>query len=61
MEHGAFADELWLLNAEAITVEGIAFEPSLEVTTSLYEITAPGFNGKTLHIRHDGKAWEDGE
>ena len=57
-EHGAFADELRLLNAEAITVEGIAFEPSLEVTASLYEITAPGFNGKTLHIRHDGKVWE---
>ena len=60
-EHGVFADELRLLNAEAITVEGIAFEPSLEVTASLYEITAPGFNGKTLHIRHDGKVWEDGE
>jgi len=60
-EHGAFADELRLLNAEAITVEGIAFEPSLEVTASLYEITAPGFDGKTLHIRHDGKVWEDGE
>ena len=25
------------------------------------EATAPGFNGKTLHLRHDGKVWEDGE
>jgi hypothetical protein len=29
----------------------------LTVTPSLYEITAPGFDGATLHIRQDGKVW----
>lgn len=57
--HGVFADALRLLNAAEIIIEGIAFEPSLEATTRMYQITAPGFNGTTIHIRHDGKVWED--
>jgi hypothetical protein len=29
----------------------------MQVTESLYEITAPGFNGMVVHIRQDGKTW----
>ena len=58
-EHHTYADDLKLLNAETITLDGRAFEPTLWVTASMYEITAPGFGGKTLHIRHDGKVWEE--
>jgi len=59
--YGVFADALRLLKPEEITIEGMAFDPSMRVTASMYEITAPGFNGKTLHLRHDGKVWEEGE
>jgi hypothetical protein len=58
-EHHAYAGDLTLLRAAEITIEGRAFEPSMQVTTSMYEITAPGFDGKTVHIRQDGKVWED--
>lgn len=56
-EHGAFAGDLRLLEGDAISVEGLFFDPSLQVTASLYEIVAPGFDGKTVHIRQDGKVW----
>jgi len=29
----------------------------LEATTSLYEISAPGHDGRVLHIRQDGRTW----
>ena len=29
----------------------------VQVTDSLYEITANGFNGAVLHLRQDGKVW----
>ncbi|PSQ71219.1 MAG: carbohydrate-binding family 9-like protein, partial [Bacteroidetes bacterium QH_1_64_81] len=34
-----------------------AFDPTLQTTQTMYEITAPGENGTTVHIRHDGKVW----
>ncbi len=43
--------------AGAIAVEGLDFKPVLQVTDSLYEISAPGFDGATVHIRQDGKVW----
>ena len=38
-------------------MEGLTFAPKLQVTDSLYEITANGFNGAVLHLRQDGKVW----
>jgi len=55
--HGHYASSLAALDADDITLDGQAFEPTLRATPSLYEITAPGADGSTLHIRHDGKAW----
>lgn len=55
--HGRYADDLADLNSSAITVEGLVFEPELRKTQSMYEITAPGVDGVTVHIRHDGRVW----
>ena len=55
--HGTYADDLASLNAGDITVEGPDFAPTLQTTQSAYEITAPGVDGATLHIRQDGKSW----
>jgi hypothetical protein len=57
--NGRYAADLEALNASDVHVEGLDFRPSLQVTQSLYEITAPGFGGKLLHIRQDGKVWAD--
>ena len=56
-QHGHYADELSLLQANELTVEGTDFRPRLETTASLYEITAPGRDSTRLHIRQDGRAW----
>jgi hypothetical protein len=40
-------------------VEGLHFRPSLHTTPSLYEIAAPGFHGRTVRIRQDGRVWMD--
>lgn len=57
--HGRYASDLAELEAGEISVEGgdIDFEPTLQVTQSSYEITSPGADGTTVHIRHDGKVW----
>jgi hypothetical protein len=55
--HGRFAGNLAALNATDIEVEGLAFTPSLEVTESLYELRAPGFDGAVVHLRQDGRTW----
>jgi hypothetical protein len=54
---GTYASDLAALDAGNIQVEGLAFRPAMQVTESLYEITAPGFNGMAVHIRQDGKVW----
>jgi hypothetical protein len=54
---GTYATDLPALDAGTIQVEGLAFRPAMQVTDSLYEITAPGFNGMVVHIRQDGKVW----
>jgi hypothetical protein len=60
-EHKRYASDLASLGVGAsagdIRVEGITFAPKLQVTDSLYEITAAGFNGDVLHLRQDGKVW----
>jgi hypothetical protein len=36
---------------------GFVFEPTLQATADLYEVSAPGPGGVTLHLRHDGRVW----
>ena len=55
--HGQYATDLSDLKADDIAVEGLDFRPVLQATQSTYEITAPGFDGATLHLGHDGKVW----
>ena len=62
-QHGRYADDLETLDARNIEVDGLEFRPALATAGSLYEISAPGFDGATVHIRHDGLVWmtrEDG-
>lgn len=54
---GRYARDLAALDASNIRVEGLEFRPTLQSTDSLYEISAPGFNGVTVHLRQDGKTW----
>jgi hypothetical protein len=55
--HDRYASDLAALDAASIRVEGLEFRPVLEVTGSLYEIRANGFNGAVVHLRQDGKVW----
>jgi hypothetical protein len=55
--HGRYTSDLAALDAAAIRVDGLDFRPVMEATTSAYEITANGFGGAVVHIRHDGKVW----
>jgi len=55
--NGRYADDLAALGQGDIRVEGFAFEPSMQATRELYEISAKGFGGVTVHIRQDGRAW----
>jgi hypothetical protein len=57
--HGRWASDLQALGGGDVQVEGLEFRPSLAVTRTLYEITAPGFDGRTVHIVQDGRAWVD--
>jgi hypothetical protein len=55
--NGRYASDLAALGAAAIRVDGLEFQPSLQVTDSLYEIRAAGFDGAVVHIRQDGRVW----
>jgi len=55
--HGRYAEDLAELLAGDASVEGVALEAELRTTPTSYEITAPGGEGTTVHIRHDGKVW----
>ncbi|WP_105011606.1 carbohydrate-binding family 9-like protein [Salinibacter sp. 10B] len=55
--HGTYASSLSALDADEISLEDRPFTPTLQATQSMYEITAPGANDTTVHIRHDGKVW----
>jgi hypothetical protein len=55
--HGRYASDLEAINAADIRVQGLEFTPSMQSTESLYEISAKGFAGATVHIRYDGKVW----
>jgi hypothetical protein len=56
-KNGHYATDPKQLNADDITIYGIDFVPSIQVTKSMYEITVVGFLGKTFHIRDDGRVW----
>jgi hypothetical protein len=55
--NGRYADDLAALGSGDIRVEGLAFAPSMQATRDLYEISAKGFGGATVHIRQDGRTW----
>jgi hypothetical protein len=54
---GRYATDLTALDVAGIQVEGLEFRPSMQVTDSLYEIRANGFDGAVVHLRQDGKVW----
>jgi hypothetical protein len=56
-EHGQYANTLGELAASDVRVEGGNLTASLGTTASLYEITAPGAGGATVHISQDGRTW----
>jgi cellulose/xylan binding protein with CBM9 domain len=55
--NGRYATDLAALRASDIQVEELGFKPEMQSTSSLYEISAKGFNNATVHIRQDGKVW----
>ena len=55
--HGRYAADLSALGVERIVVDGLTFRPTMQVTESLYEIQAQGFDGRTVRIRQDGRVW----
>jgi hypothetical protein len=55
--HNRYAADLASLNVQDIRVDGIDFRPSIQVTDSLYELRAPGFDGAAVHLRQDGRVW----
>jgi hypothetical protein len=54
---GRYATTLDPLNVADIHVEGLDFRPDIHATPSMYQISAPGFDGATVHINHDGRVW----
>jgi hypothetical protein len=55
--HGRYASDLQALNVTDIKVEGLEFRPTMQVTDSLYEIRAAGFDGAVVRLRQDGRVW----
>jgi hypothetical protein len=55
--NGAYVTSLDALKAAEIRVEGLEFRPAMTATAAMYEITAKGFNGATLHINQEGRVW----
>lgn len=54
---GHYASSLSALDADEIGLDDRAFAPTLQTTQSIYELTAPGADGTTVHLRSDGKTW----
>lgn len=54
---GQYAPDLAALDAGNIRVEGIEFQPAMQATADLYQISAKGAGGTTVWIRQDGKTW----
>lgn len=60
-EHGTYATALSALNASNVQLPERDFAPTLRTTQTMYEISAPGARGTTVHIRQDGRVWVTGE
>ncbi|MFB6230298.1 MAG: carbohydrate-binding family 9-like protein [Salinibacter sp.] len=58
---GHYASSLSALDAADVKIQGRPFTPTLQTTQSMYEITALGARGTTVHIRSDGKTWTSTE
>ena len=58
---GQYASSLGALSADDITLDGLSFAPTLQATSTMYEIAAPAPTGATVRIRQDGKVWVTGE
>jgi hypothetical protein len=56
-ETGRYAATLSALDAADISLDGQSVAPTLQATHTGYEITAPGPEGTTVHLRSDGKTW----
>ena len=54
---GRYAGDLAALDASAVTIDEVAFNPVLSATASMYEIVARGANGTMVHIAQDGRTW----
>jgi hypothetical protein len=55
--NGRYASDLAALDAGNIRVDGIDFQPAMQSTADLYQISAKGSGGATVRIRQDGKVW----
>ncbi len=55
--HDRFATTLSELEAGDISIPDRPFDPDLQATQTMYEITASGVDGSTVHLRQDGKVW----
>ncbi|WP_233993701.1 carbohydrate-binding family 9-like protein [Salinibacter altiplanensis] len=60
-EHGTYATALSALNASDVQLPERDFAPTLRTTQTMYEISAPGVEGTTVHIRQDGRVWVTGK
>ena len=54
---GRYAEDLGLLDAADVRVEGWDLGLSMQATRDMYRIDAKGFGGAVAHIQHDGKVW----
>ncbi|HEV3485114.1 MAG TPA: carbohydrate-binding family 9-like protein [Vicinamibacterales bacterium] len=57
--NGRYASDLAMIDASNIAVDGLDFKPSVQVTDSLYEMRANGFDGAVVRLRQDGRVWVD--
>jgi hypothetical protein len=55
--NGVFANTLARLDARNITLQGREFRPVLAMTSTGYEISAPGFDDVEAHVNHEGRVW----
>ena len=55
--HDEYARSLDDLRVADIRVGGLQFRPTVETTSTAFEITAKGFDGLLAHINQDGRVW----
>ncbi|MDR8393565.1 carbohydrate-binding family 9-like protein [Aliifodinibius sp. S!AR15-10] len=60
LNHGVYTDDASTLGIDDIKIEGLEFDPNIEVTTTMFEVSTSGFDGESAwHIRQDGKVWNN--